>query len=302
MIAGILVGSALLGIAVGSFLNVVILRLGKEKITGRSHCPHCGKTLAWWELIPLLSFFLQRGRCRSCHKKLSLQYPFVEGLTGLLFLLVSARFLLWFPGDITTNFFLSKPGWWVWPFILLWWYFSATLLSIAIYDARHYLIPDLLVVPATFIAFLSQAFGETLVRLKVPLFPSHGISFLGSAAVLLGRGSGPLLGYALLGVAVALLALGGIYFLSRGRAMGFGDVKMGVFLGLLLPWPDVLLSLFISFVTGTFVSVLLILLRRKGLKSLIPFGPFLSFGALTAMLFGDRILNAYFTLFPQVFL
>ncbi len=119
----------LLGLAVGSFLNVVICRLETKEpiITGRSHCPKCGAVLKWFDLIPILSFLLQRGRCRYCNKKISFQYPAVELTTGLLFLIISD----WFNIVI-----------------------ACFLIIIFVYDLKHYLIPDKIIFPAIFLALI----------------------------------------------------------------------------------------------------------------------------------------------------
>lgn len=115
------------GTIVGSFLNVVVLRYNSSfSIYGRSGCPSCGKTLTWFELIPILSFFLQMGRCRVCGSRISLQYPLVEALTGVLFLFI---FLKGLPAAFTFYMFVI----------------SSLLVAILVYDIRHKIIPDGLV-------------------------------------------------------------------------------------------------------------------------------------------------------------
>jgi len=297
----LLIGIFLVGTAIGSFLNVAILRFDREPLTGRSKCPHCGKILGWQELVPIASFFAQRGRCRSCGARLSWQYPIVEICTGLLFLLVTARFLFFSPVGLRAEVFFTAPGWWVWPFIAAWCVIAALLLAISVYDAKHYLIPDAFLIPAIGVAILLRVFEWMLLATHTLLFPAHGMTFLGPSALLLGRtSSSPL--FIGIGVGVALFLIGGMYFVSQGRAMGFGDVKLALFMGIALGWPDVLAALFFAFVAGTLVSLPLLLLRQKSFKSLIPFGPFLALGTMMAMWFGDTILGRYFSIFPNLFL
>lgn len=300
MLTGVLLGSFIFGLFVGSFLNVVILRFGKEPVTGRSHCPYCKKTLLWYELLPVVSFVFQAGRCRTCRARISWQYPAVEILTGLSFFLITARFLLWLPGLPAYSFFFTSQGWWIWPFILLWWYLAALLLVIAIYDLRHYLIPDRLVTLAIIGAVLNLVFSEFFLRRSPVFFPESGFLFSGPAALLLGRPSSNFLSL-LLAAFFAFLVLGGAHFLSRGKAMGLGDVKLGFFSGVAFGWPDIFFTLIFSFFFGMIVSLVLLASRKKSLKSIVPFGPFLVLGSLTTLLFGDKILNAYLEIATSLF-
>jgi len=298
------------GLAVGSFLNVVILRLGKRSILGRSQCPNCGRVLGWRELIPLASFFVQAGRCRGCGAPISRQYPFVEGLTATIFILVYFRFLYWSPFGIAQNVFWTNDAWWIWVATILWWYYGSTLIAIAVYDAREYIIPDAILTPAAIISFLSLGFFRLLQLNMIPLFPGQGISFSGPSAMLFGEPIGGVLGSGMLAAVFASGFLGAIYLVSKGRGMGFGDVKLGLFMGFALGWPDILTAILwpdiltailISFVAGTIVSLGLIVMRRRTLKSYIPFGPFLAFGTMTAMLFGDQVMRFYFNILPSLF-
>lgn len=116
-----------LGILIGSFLNVVILRLHTGRgLGGRSKCLSCNRTLSWYELIPLVSFFLQKGKCRTCRTRLSLQYPLVELVTGILFFGATWAITPWLHPLI----------------LLLWWVLIATGVIIATYDIRHQVIPQ----------------------------------------------------------------------------------------------------------------------------------------------------------------
>ncbi len=289
-----------LGTAVGSFLNTLVLRLGKEEIRGRSHCPHCGKILEWFELIPLLSFFLQKGRCRSCRALLSWQYPFVEFLTGVLFLLVFWKLVLRFPGGVVlSQIFFSDAGLWIWPLVVLWWYYVSALIAISVYDIRHYLIPDSILQPSIFIAILGVFYQQMILRLKPPFFPESGLSFAGPLGLFLKMPFG-IWGSYFMGVLVSVGLLGALWFFSKGRAMGFGDVKLGILLGILLGWPDILVALFIGFGVGAIFGSVAIFLKKKTMKSYLPFGPFLVLGALSTMLVGDWIVQFWFYTLPSL--
>lgn len=244
----------IIGLTVGSFLNVVICRLQtKEKILySRSHCPICKKVLAWYDLIPLVSFILTLGRCRYCGKKISWQYPLVEAFTGVLF--VSAGWLVF-------EYFI---------FLLFYCFFVSALIVIFVYDLKHFIIPDKVIYPA-----ILMAFGYQVIKL---------VWFSGSIA----RFSNSLV--------AALLAAGFFMVLvvvSRGKWMGLGDVKMALFMGLVLGWPNILAALLIAFVAGAVVGIVLIFAQKKTLKSELPFGPFLSAATLISIFWADKLINWY---------
>lgn len=290
--------SFVFGLGVGSFLNVVILRLGRESLRGRSKCPNCGKVLRWYELIPVFSFLIQRARCRGCRQRISFQYPLVELLTAALFLLTAARFSLWSPFGLSAETILGPAGWWIWPLAAFWLIYVSLMAAIAVYDAKFYLIPDKLV-GLLWLAAGGAAVYQALLEQRRPLlFPAEGLSFFGPAALIFGRIG--VIGGALAGIAAAVGLVGGVWFLSRGRAMGLGDVKLAFFMGLALGWPDTLMALIIAFVTGALFALPLLLLKRKTMKSFLPFGPFLVWGTLVTMLVGDKLAYFYFSVFPRL--
>lgn len=186
--------SLVLGLTVGSFLNVVIFRTEKDqKITGRSFCPKCKKQILWYDNIPLLSFLLLGGRCRFCHKKISAQYPFVEGLTGLTFLLVTylvfsnilngwlghyfsiagiASLYQYYGLEIslqTLGFFLK-----LWELIFLWGIFSVFIM-IFVYDRKHMLIPDVFTWIGIIIAALYALITDVFIALSVFLSSNQNL-------------------------------------------------------------------------------------------------------------------------------
>lgn len=231
-----------LGAIVGSFLNVVGLRWDSRNFGGRSRCPDCLKTLRWFELVPILSFLAQKGRCRNCGAKISWQYPLVEIWTGLLFATVSYIFI---------------------PIFCIY-------VIITIYDFKHKIIPDELV------------YTSILLSLLVPLFIIH--------YSLLDWFAGPII--------FAFFA--SIWALSRGRAMGFGDAKLGLSIGLLLGAMQGFSAIVLAFWLGAFGSLFYIFLHKTGflkndkeltMKSEVPFGPFIILGAWISLVFHLDILH-----------
>lgn len=247
----------LFGLIVGSFLNVVILRhqTGRS-LSGRSGCFSCGKKLNWYELIPILSFLSQRGRCRACRSKISWQYPLVELLTGLLFTLVYWHFA----GN--------------WPEIIFSWVITSLLIVIAVYDLKHQIIPDRFV-----FALILLAFFQPIILLESPILLNLGWGVLGGLAV--------------------SLPLFLLWLVSRGRWLGFGDVKLALGVGLLLGWRFGLSALMLSFWLGAIIGLFLIAwgktqLWRKGksytMKSEVPFAPFLILGFWLVFFFSINVL------------
>ena len=247
------------GLCVGSFLNCAIYRLEKGKsLNGRSFCPHCKHALSWQDLFPVFSFFFLGGRCRYCQKKISSQYPLVELFTGFLFVLI---FVFQAPNlrfhDLMALCFMF--------------YVSCAMMIIFIYDLKHYLIPDAVLLPAIIITSILRIFD---------------FAFWVSA---------PLLNY----IFAALIATGLffiIWLISGGRWMGFGDVKLAVLMGLLLGFPNVLLALFLAFFFGAIIGIMLMGFEKKSLKSEIPFGPFLIIGTFIALFWGNQLMSWYFNL------
>lgn len=284
----------LFGLGIGSFLNVLSLRyepggriFARPSIGGRSHCRSCQRTLAWYELIPLLSFIIQLGRCRGCGGKISWQYPLVELISALATVFIpkflyqhySAGSFAILGGSIAI-FYLT---------VALWLVATYTFILMAVIDFRHYLLPDQGNI-------LLGIIGILIIKLKYffPNFFSGRVSFLGPYAGVFGFSS--LLIGAGLAVLSAIIIFGGIILLSRGRGMGLGDLKLAIPIALILGWPDVILAFASSFVIGAVISVLLIAFRGRSLKSVVPFGPFLIIGVFVIMFYGEPLARWYFGL------
>jgi leader peptidase (prepilin peptidase)/N-methyltransferase len=239
----------ILGLLVGSFLNVCICRLprGESIVFAPSRCPACGRCLSAVELVPLFSWLVQRGRCRGCGATVSWRYPLVELLTGFAFLLLFCQL------GLTAAFAVSAA-------------FFACLIVIAFIDLEHQLIPNRLVAVLSGIAVVRQVFWP-----EMPLASAVWGALAGSLLLL----------------ALALVTKGG---------MGGGDVKLMLPLGFYSGLQGTLLLLLLAFVAGGLVGGLLMLLKVKGRKDAIPFGPFLALAALVAAKAGRQILDWYLAL------
>ncbi len=223
------------GLLVGSFLNVLILRIPKDEnfVSKRSHCPKCNKLIYWYENIPVLSYLLLLGKCSKCKTKISFQYPFIEMITGIFALALSYRFDLSSYGLIHTFFF----------FML----FCSFLVHFVI-DYRHHILPDGINI---FIALLMICYSLYYYDYSHWLY-------------------GGLVGF-LLPLSVTYV----FYLLKNQVGLGGGDIKLYGALGLFLGPVNVLYLIFLSCVLGSLVSIPLILLKVIKKDSPIPFGPFI---------------------------
>lgn len=278
----------LFGLAIGSFLNALIWRLhtGESILRGRSCCPKCEHVLGFWDLIPILSFFIQKGKCRYCGKHISWQYPAVELATAVLFvaayLILVSQFLNFSVPTFRRNpegFFGIPSGLWsgsgpyvgIFQFfsLLRMWFFIAVMVVIFVYDLKYSLI------------------------LNKVIYPAAGVALLTSPLI----GDGTMWWRDVLEVAVAAAIGGGFfllqYALSKGKWIGGGDVKFGLLMGLILGIKGLLVALFFSYVFGALVGVGLIVAGKKTMKSQIPFGTFLAVGTIIAMFWGKEILEWY---------
>ena len=242
------------GLVIGSFLNVVILRLNTEKtFGGRSGCMACQKQLSWYELFPVFSFIFLKGRCKGCKTKISWQYPLVELFTGLIFACLFLKFQEVF--YFSPLIFAGTMAYYASMFSLL--------IVIAVYDIRHKIIPDILAIILGILAFVGLFF-----------FSSFGFNL-----------HLPSIWDLLSGVFIALpFAL--LWLVSRGAWMGLGDAKLAISLGWLLGLSRALSGVVLAFWTGAVIGLILIAFSKKhSVKSEIPFAPFLVLGAILAFLF-----------------
>ncbi len=291
----------LLGLGVGSFINVITIRFQPDKnipftqlVGGRSRCNFCGHQLKWYDLIPLFSFIFLKGKCRYCGKKISWQYPIVELLTALIFAGVTYRLLRL--DAIRLVIATGSIPFWVWFAILLFLFYSAILIILSIIDIKHYLLPDKYIYSAMGVAVIADVIFYGLSKTKKFNFPSCGLNFLSSYMDYFNCQFNVLISY-LLGAA----AVGGflfiIYLLTKGRGMGLGDVKLGLLIGLMLGLTNSLLALIAAFIIGSFVGIILLASKKKALKDWVPFGPFLALGVFIVIFWGSFFVESYFSIF-----
>lgn len=258
----------LLGLSLGSFANCLIWRLYKEeKIIGRSYCPKCQHNIAWYDNIPLLSYLLLKRKCRHCQQDISIQYPIIELSMAILFLFfwwqqLDFRILpgLVFWETISVSFFWLRLS-----FVLMavW-----TLIVVFVFDLRYYLVSTLLVWPATaFFLIINIIMGVSWSNL-------------------------------LLG-----MVFGGLFFLiqyliTKGKGIGEGDIYLGVLLGSIFSLSIYLAAaIFIAYILGSLIGILLMILNKKTWGSRLPLGVFLSLGAIITLILEQEILllfNIYF--------
>ena len=284
----------ILGLVLGSFLNVLTLRYNPDAkfsmraIRGRSRCMSCSKQLRWYELIPLISFIIQKGKCRSCRTKISWQYPLVELAMGCIAVGV------WY--IFTQIFILPSSSLLLLGLVVAFWILvSTTLLFAFIIDARHYIIPN---GTNLFIGLLGLLWTVFLWRGGFDSEIARG-SFLLHFAPLIEPWSTVLLNH-IVGMLVVGVFFFFLVFATRGRGMGVGDIKLIAALGLLFGWPDILLIVVLSFILGTlFVSPLLIIRRKKG-SDHIPFGPFIILASFVVFFWGAGLLGIYFDIIQRI--
>ncbi len=253
-----------LGLAIGSFLNVVILRLPEQRSVarGRSHCPACGRTLAWYELIPLVSFMFLRARCRACHAPISWQYPIVEFSTGLLFLTT------WYTHQsLISN--LQSPNFYFITQLLSYLFYLSVLIVIFVQDLRWGIILDRVTVPAIIVTIGLQL----LLSPTIPQLTTLGLGML-------------------IGGGFFVLQ----YLLSRGRWIGGGDIRLGLLMGAMLGWQLVIVALMLAYVGGAVIALPLLLFRIKHFGDALPFGVFLVPATVVALFYGEAIIAWYFSL------
>lgn len=269
--------AAVLGLVVGSFLNVVIYRLPKmlehgwmaecaqlrgeeplpaEKLTlasPRSHCPSCGHGIAAWENIPIVSFLFLRGRCRACHARISLRYPLVEILSGVL-----SGYAIW-------HFGANWAG--IGALFFIW-----CMIALTFIDFDTQLLPDSITLPLLWAGLLLNL-GSTFTDLRS----------------------------AVIGAAAGYLSLWSVYWafkLATGKeGMGYGDFKLLAAIGAWLGWQMLPLTILASSMVGAVVGIVLIVFARHGRSIPIPFGPYLAAAAVIALFWGKPLTEKYLGLF-----
>lgn len=268
--------AAVIGLIIGSFLNVVIYRLPKmmeadwrqqcKELLGEcseeaepaerfdlmfpgSHCPHCKQAIPFWRNIPLISYLIQRGRCANCNASISLRYPLVELLTAVLTVLVAIKFGF---------------GWQALAAFVLTW----VLIALALIDYDTQLLPDSMTMPMIWLGLLLSL---------LPLFVDSTSSIVGAA-----------LGYMLLWSVFHLFKL-----ITGKEGMGFGDFKLLAMLGAWLGWKMIPLIILLSSFAGAVIGILLVVFKGHNKEKPIPFGPYLAIAGWCALMFGENLVQYY---------
>lgn len=254
-----IVFTGIFGLFLGSFILVVVDRSvrGETFVTGRSRCEHCGHTLTPIELIPIISWLLQKGKTRCCGTPLSWRYPVVELCIGTGTALVVYSSLL--SGLTTPTIGITLLH------LLVFWTLSILFFSDLFYQVMSF--PILLIGIVLSIATLVVS-GFLVQQVMVSFFLPYLASAIG-----------------------AFLFFFLLWFFSKGKAMGDGDMYIGAIIGILLGFPKTIVAIYIAFLTGAVVGVILILARKKTLKAKVAFGPFLLFGLVVANLWTQPILS-----------
>lgn len=272
-----IVFTLLFGLALGSFLNVCISRLPRHQsiIRPPSHCPRCNTPIAARNNIPFLSFFLLRGRCRTCQKPISWRYPLVEAVTAVLALACTLTFGIGLDGISSTIF-------------------CTLLLALAVCDAETMRLPDTLTLPLLGLGILHRAADGLIGDLP------HGAAYAWHSALSLGlRGA-----ISAVATAVGLLLLRGVYSLLRRRqGLGLGDVKLAAGIAAWLGLHQMGVVFFLAVVTGALSTVIVLAFRGKQTKMpdgplAVPFGTFLCMAGIYCAFFGADTLAWYLQFFP----
>jgi len=253
---------AFLGLLFGSFVNALVWRLRKKRdfVKERSECTHCHHVLEWYDLVPVLSWLSLGGKCRYCHKKID-DSPLTEIGVSVAFAISYA----WWP------FGFSAAGW---ALLVLWLVALVFLAALFLYDLKWSLLPNSLMFPLIGIGIVWTVIYHVFLTTESPQLILWNI---------------------VLGIASVAGLYGFLYWVSKGEWVGFGDVKLGIFMGLVLGWQQGLLAVMLANVIAFLIIIPGLLSGKMTRKSRMPFGPFLIVATLIALLFGDQLIAAYFS-------
>lgn len=258
--------TAIFGLALGSFANVLIDRIPEgQPIRGRSHCDRCRRTLRWWELVPVVSALFLRHRCPTCRGAIPLRNTAVE--LGCAAVLVAV--LMHHGGTVTLAGAIESFG-------------LLALFVLAVIDARRGIVPDQITIPAIVILVIGRLAATVVIASEQPSAVSAAISAMSVLGMFL----------------IVSVVLGAGFFwlqrlVSRGRWVGDGDIRVGALMGALF-WPShLVIALAASYIIGGTIAAALLLTRRVERRSRIPLVPFLFLGSILAIFFGDTVIAWY---------
>lgn len=253
----------IIGTFFGSFLSVVIYRIHEQKkgiFFGKSECPYCHKKLKCRDLIPIISYAINKGACRVCKKRINSHYLFLEIITGFIFLAFYLEYQ--FVKILQTSEIIFDANT---LFIFLFYaIISIFLIAIWFYDLKYLEIPQIFVIPPIIFIIVASFFM-----------------------------SGPGIFSMLAGALIAIVFFGTQVWLSKEKWMGMGDVYVGVLIGLLLGWQYFVMCLIFSYLIGSLLSMVLLVGGKLSLKSKIPFAPFLVIATFVTLFFGDFFYDLY---------
>lgn len=281
----------IIGAFFGSFLKLVADRsLTNESIIfPGSKCEFCKKHLKPSNLIPIISFVVQKARCSYCKKKLSYTYPLAEILTGISFL----SLVLFF--DIFNNLNPYNLSFLIYTLIIFCFYIIMTLT-----DLKSYIIPNKIVYSAIFVSFvfLTIFMIYDIFSIFVNINQSELGKYLLDAGYFKIKATQILISYGINIISSIIIALFFIFLIviTKGKGMGGGDVKLAFLIGLFNTFPYNIIAIFLGFIFGSVISIFLIVLKIKKIKDIIPFGPFLILGSLIALFYGPKIVDWYLNL------
>lgn len=256
MVEEIIIASIIvIGMAWGSFLNVVIYRLPRKisLVFPRSTCPQCQQQIKFYHNIPILSYLFLGGKCRNCKTRIPFSYFLVEIITPVSFWLLFTHF------GLQAHFFTALV-------------FVSALIILGFIDFYHQILPDAVTLPGFGLALIYAFFRDDMSFLQ---------ALLGAAV----------------GAGVLLLIYGLYYLVRKKEGLGLGDVTMMLLIGAYLGWKSSLLTLILASFLGALIGVFFIFFRKKDMQFALPFGTFLAPAAFVALLWGEKIINAYLALY-----
>jgi leader peptidase (prepilin peptidase) / N-methyltransferase len=272
----IILFAGLFGLAIGSFLNVCIHRIPRREnlVSPPSHCPICQGRIRWYDNIPLFSYLLLGGKCRSCGTRISYRYPLVEAMAGAGFALLVYRFGIALP----TLFYLV--------------FFSA-LVVLTFIDLEHMILPFVITKGGAVLGLFGAFLPGFIAPVGLPLPQVFRLVPAGFVSSVVGLLLGGGLFWSIRVLAEALL---------KKEAMGGGDIPLAAMIGSFLGWQKLLLTIFLASLSGSVVGIMLVALRLKGrtgdeVDTTVPFGPFLALGATLSLLWGGPLIDWYGRLF-----
>ncbi len=248
------------GVLIGSFLNVCIYRIpeGSSIVVGRSHCMNCNTPLKWYDMVPVISYLILRGRCRKCKAKISIQYPVIEALNGVFYVLI---FYI-YGWDSIEDIILSMASCFV----------ISALIVLSVIDFRTNTIPVGINIFILFVGIITVMLQYFWFHCGLDVVIEHVIGFFA--------------------ISIFLVI---IFFATGGRGIGGGDIRLMAAAGLVLGWKNIILAFFLGCVLASIIHP--IRMKIGHVTKVLAFGPYLSAGIVTALLYGGQIIDMYVRIF-----